>query len=163
MNDMAQLGRYYSERDQRFMQSINMEFLNNIVQTFVKFFRVDPSRTVTNIYGEASNGKVYEPGVLISSLIIHPEETTTKQEGPGGDRSKLGMKFALNENICKRILYYPVQGDLVEWDRSFFEVDNVSQEQHLGGQYDKSWCILCGAHLTKLSRLNIVNRARKST
>ena len=155
------LGRYYSPRDMRFMQSINNELLDNIVQSFIKIYRISPEATNTNIYNESTGetGKVYFPGVLISGLIVHPD-STTKHEGPGNDRAKTGMKFCLNENSCKKSEFYPVSGDIVEWDRVFYEVGNVIQNEYLGGQWDKSWSIILEAHMTKTSRLNIIERAQ---
>ena len=38
------------------------------------------------------------------------------------------------------------------------EVDNVVQEQLLGGQANKSHSIICNTHYSKLSKINLVNR-----
>jgi hypothetical protein len=158
------LGRYYSPRDQRLIQSINIELMDNIIQSFVKIYRISANDTITNDYGESTGliGKVYFPGVLMSALIINSEQTT-KQDGAGSDRTKIGMRFALNENMCKKANFFPNDGDIIEWDRSFYEVGNPVQNQYLASQWDKSWSIILEAHLSKTSKLNIVERAQDTT
>jgi hypothetical protein len=39
-----------------------------------------------------------------------------------------------------------------------YEIDNVVQEQFLGGQPDKSWSLIVNTHYTRLSKLNLVER-----
>ena len=50
---MSLLGRYMSERDLRLIKSINIEMLNDVIQTEVKIYKMSAERTKTNIYGEA--------------------------------------------------------------------------------------------------------------
>lgn len=153
-------GRYVSARDLKLFNSVNTELLNEIIENFVTIFKISPDVTETNIYGEsAKGGKVYYPGVSVSALIEHPD-TTNQDEGFGPDRIKVD-KFRLHELMCQEAGIYPEVGDIIYWDDQYFEVSNVVQEQHLGGQYTKSFSILCDTHVTKLGRLNVQERPRK--
>jgi hypothetical protein len=160
---MTLLGRYYSPRDLKFINSVNGELMNNIIQSFVKIYRISADATKTNVYGEATGetGKVYEPGVLISARIEHPD-TQTNQEGYGSDKVKKGLRFNFQELACKEAGIFPFNGDIIEWDAVYFEIDNIIQEQHLGGQYEKSHSIIAEVHMSKTSALNVVDRARTS-
>lgn len=153
-------GRYVSPRDLKLFNSINTELMNEIIENFIQIYKIATDQTDTNIYGEsAKNGKVFFPGVNISAIIEHPD-TTTDDEGWGPDRAKI-IKFRLHELMCREAVIYPEVGDTIAWDDQFFEIHNVVQEQHLGGQFTKSHSILCDAHTTKLGRLNIQERPKQ--
>ena len=66
--------------------------------------------------------------------------------------------FKFREKMCIELNFYPEIGDLVFWNDKYFEIDNVVQEQLLGGIAEKSHSIICSSHYTKLSILNIVKR-----
>jgi hypothetical protein len=153
-------GRYVSARDLKLFNSINTELMNEIIENFVQIFKVATDQTLTNIYGEsAQNGKVFFPGVNISSIIEHPD-TTNNDEGFGPDRIK-NTRFRLHELMCKEATIYPEVGDIISWDDQYFEINNVTQEQHLGGQFTKSHSIIVDTHTTKLGRLNVQERPRQ--
>jgi hypothetical protein len=155
---MGLKGRYFSQRDLNLINSINAELLGDIIENLVQIFKISPNETVTNIYGEtsAATGKWYEPGIMISCLVERPEMTTEYDDfGPGRQQTHV---FKLREKVCKDILFYPEIGDIVFWNDRYYEVDNVVQEQLLGGQSEKSHSIILNAHYAKLSSLNIVQR-----
>lgn len=155
---MASLkGRYFSDRDMKFMGSINGELMGDIVENLVDIFKISPFHTETNIYGESTEaGKWYLPAVRISTLTERPEMTTDSDDfGPNRNQNHI---FKLREKMCQQYSFYPEAGDIVFWNDRYYEIDNVVQEQLLGGQSDKSWSIICNAHYTKISHLNIVPR-----
>jgi len=153
-------GRYVSPTDLKLMNSVNTELMNEIIENYVQIYKISPDATTTNIYGEsAENGKVYYPGVEISALIEHPD-TTNQDEGFGPDRIKV-VKFRFHEGMCQEAGIYPEVGDMITWDDQYFEIENVVQEQHLGGQYSKSFSIICDTHTTKLGRLNVQERPKQ--
>jgi len=47
---------------------------------------------------------------------------------------------------------------MILFNDRYHEVDNVVQEQFLGGQANKSHSIICNTHYSKLSKINLVNR-----
>lgn len=155
---MGLKGRYFSQRDLNLVNSINAELMGNIIEALVQIFKVCPTETVTNIYGESSptTGKFYEPGVEISCLTERPE-MSTEYDDFGPNRQQIHT-FKLREKMCQMLNFYPEIGDIVFWNNRYYEVDNVVQEQLLGSQPDKSHSFLLYSHYTKLSSLNIVKR-----
>ena len=155
---MGLKGRYFSARDLRFVGSVNGELMGDIIENLVQIFKVSPTETKTNIYGEASaeTGKWYLPGIQISALIDRPEMTTEYDDfGPSRNQTHV---FKLREKMCIQLNFYPEIGDIIFWNDRYYEINNVVQEQLLGGISEKSHSIICNAQYTRLSSLNIVER-----
>jgi len=155
---MGLKGRFFSERDLRFVGSVNGELMGDLIENLIDIFKISPSETVTNIYGEtsATTGKWYEPGIRISSLTERPEMSAEYDDfGPNRQQTHI---FKLREKMCILLNFYPEIGDIIFWNDRYYEVDNVVQEQLLGGIAEKSHSIIINAHYTKLSTLNIVQR-----
>lgn len=155
---MGLRGRYFSERDLRLIGSLNGEVMGDLIENLIQIFKVSPTDTITNIYGETSSdsGKWYFPGIQISSLTERSEMTAEYDDfGPSRNQSHL---FKLREKMCIQLNFYPEIGDIIFWNDRYYEIDNVVQEQLLGGISEKSHSIICHAHYTKVTSLNIVER-----
>lgn len=155
---MALFGRYYSQRDINLVNQFNAELMRDIIETLVVLFKIAPNETNTNIYGEAvaAEGKSFYSGVELSSLIDRGD-ISTDDEGFGPDRDQ-SVVFKFRELSLKDASFYPEVGDLILFNDRYHEVDNVVQEQLLGGQSNKSHSIICNTHYSKLSKINLVNR-----
>ncbi len=151
-------GRYFSQRDLNLINSINGELMGDIIENLVTMFKISPQDTPTNIYGETTGavGKSYFPGIQISCLVERPEMTADYDDF-GPDRNQTHI-FKFREKMMKQLEFYPEIGDLLFWNDRYYEVDNVVQEQLLGGQSEKSHSIICNAHYTKITSLNLVPR-----
>ena len=148
-------GRYFTRRDVRLMNSLNGELLTDIVEQKVIVYRISPDETESNIYGESLN-KVYHPGVEISCLV-ESNERSTLYEGFGPDVKK-GTLFRFHQKLCEIKKIYPQISDIVEWENAYFEISNVAENQFLGGQPEKNYSLLCNAHMSRKSKLNILDR-----
>lgn len=155
---MGLYGRYYSERDMRLIGSINSELMGDIVQTLVVIHKMTPQATKVNMYGESSveTGKVFYPGVSMTAFITR-EVIDTPADEFGTDRKQV-VKFAFREEMLKQVNLYPENGDIIVFNARYHEIDNVEQEQFLGGVDDKSWSIICDTHYSRLSKLSIFER-----
>jgi hypothetical protein len=60
--------------------------------------------------------------------------------------------------MLKQTNLYPENGDIVVFNERFHEIDNVEQEQFLGGVDDKSFSIICDTHYSRLSKLSMFDR-----
>lgn len=155
---MALLGRYYSQRDINLVNQFNAELMRDIIETLVVCFKICAAETRVNMYGEAAptEGKSFFPGIELTSLIDRGD-ITTNDEGFGPDRDQ-SVVFKFRELALKDASFYPEVGDLILFNDRYHEVDNVVQEQFLGGQANKSHSIICNSHYSKLSKINLVNR-----
>ena len=155
---MSLPGRYFSERDISFVNGINDELLGDVIQTEVTLFKLCADITRTNIYGESKStqGKQYFPGIDIV-CIIDRADITTDAEDFGPDR-KQNVAYKFMEKDLQKLNFFPQTGDLVLFNERYHEIDDIVQEQFLGGQSDKSLSIIVNTHYTRLSRLDIVSR-----
>jgi hypothetical protein len=155
---MGQLGRYYSQRDQKFINSINAELMGDVIQGLVIIHKLVPAAIQVNMYGESDpkTGKVFYPGVPMTVLIAR-ETIETPADEFGTDRRQI-VKFAFRENMLKEVNLYPENGDIIVFNQRYHEIDNVEQEQFLGGVDDKSLSIVCDTHYARLSKLSIFER-----
>jgi len=151
-------GRYFSERDISFINGINDELLQDVIQTEVTIFKANAQETTTNIYGEskATVGKTYFPGIDIICLVDRAD-ITTDAEDFGPDR-KQNVAFKFMEKDLQAVNFFPQTGDLVLFNERYHEIDDVVQEQFLGGIPDKSFSIIVNTHYTRLSKVDVVER-----
>jgi hypothetical protein len=155
---MGLKGRYFSQRDLNLVNSLNGELMGDIIENLVYIFKISPNETKTNIYGEtaAESGKWYLPAIQMSVLVERPEMTAEYDDfGPNRNQTHV---FKMREKMLREVNFYPEIGDIVLWNDRYYEIDNVVQEQLLGGQTDKSHSIICNAHYTKITSLNVMER-----
>jgi len=153
------LGRFFSERDLKVINSFNGELLGDIIQTVVTIYKVAVDATKVNVYGEADPniGISFFPGVEITTLVSR-EELNTNYDNFGPDRNQ-NVVFKFRENMLKLVNLYPELGDIIGWNSRYYEIDNtVTDEQLLGGIPEKSFSIIAHCHYTKLSKINLVSR-----
>lgn len=148
-------GRYFTRRDVRLMNSLNGELLNDIIEQFVIVYKINPNETEANLYGESLD-KIYYEGVKINCLV-ETDPQSTNYEGFGTDVKK-GTLFRFHQKLCEIKNIYPEVSDIIEWESAYFEISNVVENQFLGGQPEKNYSLVCNAHLSRKSRLNITNR-----
>ncbi len=156
---MGTLGRYFSDRDLKMISSVNAELMGEIIQTQVFIFKMCAAETKTNVYGETgTEGKMFYPGVEITALIDRADIDTSYDEF-SPDRNQ-AVVFKIREDMLKLINVYPELGDIVKFNERYHEIDNVVQEQFLGGVAEKSFSIIVNTHYKRLSGLNIVERQK---
>lgn len=156
---MASLkGRYFSTRDLNMINSLNGELMGDIIENLVQIFKICPNETKTNIYGETSSetGKWYFPAIQVSALIER-ESMNSEYDDFGVSRSQ-NYIFKMREKMLRQLEFYPEIGDIIFHNDRFYEIDNVISEQLLGGQSDKNHSIICNAHYTRYTSLNILER-----
>lgn len=155
---MGLRGRYFSARDLRLVNSMNGELMGDIVEVLIQIFKIAPEETKTNIYGETASetGKWYFPAIQISALVERADMSAEYDDfGPNRNQDYV---FKMREKMLQQLEFYPEIGDVILFNDRYYEVDNVVQEQLLGGQPDKSHSIICNTHYTKYTSLNIAER-----
>jgi len=153
-------GRFFSNRDVNLINSFNGELMGDIIQTEVLIHKLCAQQTQVNVYGESSpnTGKVYWPGVEITALIDRAE-IATDYDDFGPDRAQ-NVVFKMREKMLQLVNVYPEVGDLILFNERYHEIDNVVQEQFLGGIDSKSHSIIVNTHYTRLSKISLVERQK---
>jgi len=150
--------RFMSPRDAVFFQSINEELINKIVETEITLFKVViRDSDAGDIYGESPNRKYYT-GIMLNCLINRgPQES---RQSDFGQNVNQNISCAINRYQLEQKDVYPENGDIIEWNEFYYEVDNIEENQYIAGRQDEiyNWSFVCTGHLTNISYVNIEER-----
>jgi len=149
-------GFYIGDNDFEFFQSVNQEFIEEIVEVPVGYFRVCPSKTEVNIYGESKEGrKLYEKPVKLYA-IINPEDQQTDQGEFTFDVDR-DVTFGFQRERLKDFDLYPQRGDLIEFDNDYYEIDDVVDNQLLGSQWFYRHSVVANTHVARPTSISLVD------
>jgi len=153
--------KFFNAKDLDFIKTISEEVVDYVVEQAVTLFKVSVGETKTNLYGE-SLGKVWRAPSTIMA-IVDREPMNVVYEGFGADKQQ-AVEFRFNrerlretthsvpkirdvngtliptEAIQNLTVGYPEIGDVILFDGVYYEMDNIRENQRIGGQpqiYDK--------------------------
>jgi len=172
-------------RDISLMRHINRELVNNIIQQQVGYYKIDLTKTTSNMYGESNGSKIYYNPVLINCIVERtPPTWTTDSIGPDisqditvrflrDDLAGIELSTELPEG-GKGFSYgiVPEVGDIILWNNDYFDVDGTIENQLFVGKdpsyaytdangisdnadFGFSLSIIVNAHFTRNERLGI--------
>ena len=152
--------RFYGNKDLATFEKFNRELIGEpniddcgIIDQFVILHRVSVYDTETNMYGEASEGKVYKQGVKLP-CIVNAEDFDFDYTDFGAD-NKQNVSFAFQRAYLVEVNVKPDIGDIFKWNEGYFEVDSYNENQLVGGQTDFNHSVVCNTFLVRISNLNI--------
>ena len=152
--------RYWPTRDTNLAKRFNDELVGNlkdgkegIIGQDVILYRVSLYDTETNMYGEASEGKVYKQGVKLP-CIVDAEDFNFEYDDFGPD-NKQNVKFAFQRAYLVEVDLKPDIGDILQWNDGYFEVKDYNENQLIGGDPTKSHSIVVQAHLVRMPTTNL--------
>lgn len=163
-----------SDRDSRTLLHIGRELLQDIVEQEVLFYKIDLESTKENIYGEAVDRGYCSP-IRLTCLIKRGDPSWNMQEY-GPDLTRISS-FAFFKQDLVDFGVFPESGDIIEWHKNYFLIDNTIENQYFLGKdpwyrlddgsqeindgvdktdrFGESVSIICNAHLTRVSNLQI--------
>jgi hypothetical protein len=147
------MARFVTERDFQFFQHINKEIMIDVVDVPVVLYKVIPDIVAVNIYGESTNKTRYR-GIQLHALIKYPK-TDAASEGFGFDMNQQNVEFRFQRKLLQDVEVYPDIGDIVGYNDNFYEIDNINEVQLIAGKPQFNQSLVCLAHLTRKSSLNI--------
>ena len=144
------MARFALGRDIRFFEGISRELVDAVVTTAVVLYKLIIEDSKTNLYGE-SLSKTYYQGVETNAMIQR-DDTQANYEGFGSDASQT-VQFRFNKYTLEDKGFYPEIGDIIFHNNGYFEVDNVTEEQLIGGRVDEKFSIICSTFMTRRSSI----------
>ena len=144
------MARFALGRDIRFFEGISRELVDAVIDTAVVLYKLVIEDSKTNLYGESLN-KTYYQGVQTTAMIER-EPGTSEYEGFGADKSQ-NVEFRFNRFTLKDTGFYPEIGDIIFHNDGYFEIDNVREDQMVGGQVDNKFSIICSTFMTRRSSI----------
>ena len=152
--------RYYGAKDLATIEKFNRELLgepnisdDGIIDQFVILYRTSVYETDTNMYGEASEGKVYKRPVKLP-CIVDAGDFDFNYDDFGPD-NKQDVSFAFQRAYLVEVDLKPEIGDIMKWNSGYFEVNTFNENQLIGGNFDNSHSIVVSAHLTRMPTTNL--------
>ena len=144
------MARFTLARDIKFFEGISRELVDVVIETAVVLYKLVIEDSKTNLYGESLN-KTYYQGVE-TTAVIERESSTSEYEGFGSDKNQL-VEFRFNRFTLEDTGFYPEVGDIIFHNNGYFEIDNVREDQMVGGQVDNKFSIICSTFMTRRSTI----------
>ena len=146
------MARFTLARDIRFFEGISRELVDAVVTTGVILYKLIIEDSKTNLYGE-SLSKTYYQGVDCNAMIQRGE-TQVAYEGFGADTNQT-TEFRFNRFTLEDKNIYPEIGDIIFHNDAYFEVDNVNEDQLIGGRTGdvEHFSIVCSTFMSRRSSI----------
>jgi hypothetical protein len=146
------MARFALNRDIRFFEGISRELVDAVVTTAVILYKLIVEDSKTNLYGE-SLSKTYYSGVECNAMIQR-DDTQANYEGFGSDQAQT-VEFRFNRFTLEDKNMYPEIGDIIFHNNAYFEVDNVREDQLVGGRTGdiEHFSIICSTFMTRRSNI----------
>ncbi len=144
------MARFTLARDVKFFEGISRELVDVVIETAVVLYKLVIEDSKTNLYGESLN-KTYYQGVE-TTAIIERESSTSDYEGFGADKNQ-SVEFRFNRFTLEDTGFYPEVGDIIFHNNGYFEIDNVREDQMVGGQVINKFSIICSTFMTRRSTI----------
>ena len=151
------MARFNLSRDITFFEGISRELVDAVVTTAVVLYKLVIENSKTNLYGE-SLSKTYYQGVECNAMIER-QETLSTYEGFGADTNQT-VQFRFNRFTLKDKDFYPEVGDVIFHNDGYFEIDNVSEDQLIGGRTGEQehFSVICSTFMSRRSSIQTEDR-----
>jgi hypothetical protein len=149
------MARFTLDRDVRFFESVARELVDAVIETSVVLYKLIIEESKTNLYGESLN-KTYYQG-LNCNAVIERSDTSVSYEGFGSDQGQT-VEFRFNRFTLEEKGFYPEIGDIIYHNDAYFEIDNVREDQLIGGQTSNNFSIICSTFMTRRSSIQTEER-----
>lgn len=145
--------KFFNANDLNFIKSISEEVVDYVVEQVVTLFKVSVGETKTNLYGE-SLGKVWHAPANLMAIIDREPPNVSYDYEAGPDRVQ-PVEFRFNimrlrthtipklrdingtlipaDAIQNAQYGYPEIGDVILFDQSYYEIDNIRNTALIGG------------------------------
>jgi len=153
---------FHGQRDAGLIHKLNVELINDIIDTEVAIYKLSLKDTKANLYNE-SDRKVYHSPVKIPALIAR--EAQSYEGNEFGQDYQQTATFSFIREYLKQVEIFIEVGDVIEYNGEWWEIDGVQENQYFGGKNPdysfatEKWghnvSIIATTHLTRRSRIHI--------
>jgi hypothetical protein len=149
------MARFSLERDIRFFRDISRELVDDVISTAVVLYKLIVEESKTNLYGESLNKTYYKPVQL--DCIIERSDTSVQYEGFGADKTQT-VEFRFNKFSLEGVGFYPEIGDIIFHNEGYFEIDDVNEDQLIGGRPEEKYSIICKTFVSRRTTIQTEER-----
>ena len=149
--------KFISDRDVRFFKHIAREIVDDVIENFCVLYKINLTDTKVNIYGEAI-AKTWHPGVSLN-VLIDKQQQAQNYEGFGANTNQT-VTYKFDRFMLEEKSMYPEVGDVIYFDQSYYEINNVYEVQYTGGLPQYNFSVVCDTFMVSKSLLNIEERIK---
>ena len=149
--------KFLQARDIDLFKSFAREVVDDVIQNTIVLFKINMNETKVNLYGEALN-KTWQPGVELN-VLINKTRQDADYAGFGADTSQ-NIEFRFDRWMLEEKNTYPEIGDVIFFDQSYYEIDNTTEVQFVGGLPSNNFSVVCSTFIVRKSALNIEERIK---
>ena len=150
--------RFLGPKDIRFFQSINKELIDWVIETDIILYKtIVIESNVDDIYGESVD-RTYYTGINFNCIINRSNQESFQTDF--GQNMRQTFEAAINRELLEQHNIIPENGDIVEWNDAYWEINNVEENQYLAGRKLLNWSYVFQAHASNVSHLNIAERTQ---
>lgn len=157
------------KRDAALVKRFNRELVNKIISSEVVLFIISLEETEKNLYGESPKKTYYNP--IRMPCLVGRDERNSETDDFGINFKRTAIFSFIRADLKERNILLK-EGDILFWDKEYYEIDNVKSEQLWLGKnpetlvsitegdidsYGLEVSIVAMAHVTTQSRLNLTN------
>jgi hypothetical protein len=147
------MARFVTQRDFEFIQHITRELIDETMDVAVVLYKIVVESTKVNIYGESTVKPRYTP-VKVNAIVKYDKNTLARDEGFGLNQEQQ-TEFRFSRRMLKDVKTYPEIGDIIGYNNHFYEIHNTTETQLIAGKPGFNTAILCMAHLTRRTSIDI--------
>ncbi len=125
---------FIGDRELTFFQRVNTELIECVTQQKLRYYSIDSTRTkADDLYGEASEGKVFRTPIEIYCLILY--NTPIVSTGSFSTEIQYSLKFYVQKFRIEQDFHLLIRiGDFVEFGQKYYEVNKTWEEKLIAGQ-----------------------------
>lgn len=144
--------RFTTLQDYQTILKINKELVNIVVDVDTVLYKLHQELTQHNLYHEATK-KVWYKGVLIPGLIRYDASNPTEDMQTINTQQNIEVSYLRQE--CNDRNVYPEIGDIISFNHSYYEINNVNEVQLFAGRTEYNHSLVCAAHLVRNTNLQL--------
>ena len=160
-------------RDISLFRHVNRELLWDIITQQCVFYQLKDNETKVNIYGEAAGARYYYEPVLLNMLIERGDISGRNDDFGVTLERPMTFRFLRDDLVDTNVV--PKVGDIVMWYDSYWELNNVNDNQLFVGKdpdypyntnplnpglenFGYNVSLVCDTHYIPADRVNIIKQ-----
>ena len=141
-------GRFLRSRDLNFFDTVNKELIgdpkskkNGVINQEVVLYKISTYETQPNLYGESSSGRVYKNGIKLACIFEAADfDYEITEFGP--DLNQDGTFSFLRQSLID-VDFVTEIGDIIEWNYAYWEINEIQENQLIGGMQENNHSVIC--------------------
>ena len=147
------MARFVTQRDYEFIQHITRELIDETMDVGVILYKIVVASAKVNLYGESIEKPRYTP-VKVNAIVNYNKNVVSTSDGFGVNQDQR-VDFRFSRRMLEEVNVYPETGDILGYNNNYYEINNVQETQLVAGKPQYNTAIICVAHLTRRTSIDI--------